>query len=286
MNRLSPSPIDRAGQLGALGYGLGFALLGLFFATIMVANSAIPSLPLGIAWIAASFIAGCLGGAGIGLGADPRQVWKYTLLAGAALALANTVSLFVERLGFTWYLLNMDHGAVSFGYSVLSALLVGPLTGLFLGLAQKGFQRGLVLAGTGLLAFVLGFVAFMMVALTLIQGEAGIHTGLGAHPHSTWVLILAGMGFMGLTGAVGGVILGAARSIHCGCRTCLSHKIEQQSFIRTSPKHAILLQGWRAFAKPELQDSRCASVYEYFGIVSPLVVPHLALRLKHSRTRV
>jgi hypothetical protein len=209
MKRLSPSTPGRAGQFGALGYGLGFALLGLFFTTVMVSQGSRSQQPiqLGVVWIAASFVAGCLGGAGIGLGVDPRHIRKFALLSGSALALANTISLFAERMGFTWYLLNMNHGDISFGYSLLGALLVGPLTGLFLGFVQKDLHRGLKLAGTGLLAFALAFFASIFVGIVFTLGEAGIYTGLGGNPPESLTMLMAGVVFMGTAGALGGGIL-------------------------------------------------------------------------------
>jgi hypothetical protein len=105
MNHLSPSPKTRAGQLGAIGFGLGFILLGLFFSTVVITQiyqtrlSIFPLLTA--AWFAANFAAGCLGGAAIGLGIHPEKVRAYALLGGAALALATFAGTFADRLGVT-----------------------------------------------------------------------------------------------------------------------------------------------------------------------------------------
>ncbi len=208
MNRLSPSPIDRAGQLGALGYGLGFAMLGLIFVVMYSAEAYQTAQPVyrAITWIAASFLAGCLGGAGIGLGADPRHIRKFALLAGAALALANLASLASGRMGVTWYILNMGFKEISIGFSLISMLLVGPLTGLFLGWAQGGYRRGLTLAGIGFFAFMIGFFIPMLFFAAVAQGYSFEFSANNLPP-----IGLVGMmafAIMGIIGSISGIILG------------------------------------------------------------------------------
>jgi hypothetical protein len=218
MNHLSPSPHTRAGQLGAIGFGLGFAFLGLFFSTVVITQIYQTSLSfsplLTAAWIAANFIAGCLGGAGIGLGIHPEKVRAYALLGGIALALATLAGTFADRLGVTFYLLNVSNGQYRFGLNLISILLLGPLVGFGLGLAEHDVRRGLRLAGVGFFAFIIGFIASTVagtveVGVGMVGPKIGIYTGLGAAlpPRSVTVIVM-GLTLMAIAGAIAGAILG------------------------------------------------------------------------------
>jgi hypothetical protein len=181
--------------LGAVGFGIGWAVAGFFNSGFIAIT--VPMFPLGPGprlepppwWISLMpylswFFAGACGGAALGLA---LRSWKRV----ATLALAGTVGFGVGN--FFFFVL-----AFLFGFP-LAGTGMGALGGLLLGLALADWRKVLLLGLAGMVGFGVG------EAIAAALGISVLGTDWDQPPLLLTVYVLV----LGMVGIIGGASLGA-----------------------------------------------------------------------------
>jgi hypothetical protein len=164
-NQLPALDPKRASLLGALGFGMGFALLILLRGLIDPANDAAFN-NLGSAWLRETFLfatMGVLGGALIGFsGRSTRMSMRLALAGGLGCCIGGSLgTLFLYwfyLLGFPGWMAETTPAWLNYLPHIIASMIIGAFTGAALGVSQGDRQQTVRLTRAGAIGFAVAYI--------------------------------------------------------------------------------------------------------------------------------
>jgi len=205
---------------GALGFGIGFALVGLLQSMLSGAAMGHSTLAPALIGTVSYPLAGALSGALLGMaGGSRRRALAFALVGSLAFSLGAWVTNYAAMLpalaGSPWESM----------LSLVQLTLIGAISGMLVGVGQRSWGQAARLGLKGALVFGLGRIAGFVLAL-VPWGIAQAVASYQAPPANAWLMAMPFflMIFTGIVaGAIGGAYLGLAvgrRQLNRGHNVC------------------------------------------------------------------